>query len=59
VETPDAALYRFVYTGSGYITKRKQKYFSQRKASFKIILISDFFFPRGSTVLEGPWPPHI
>jgi hypothetical protein len=18
-----------------------------------------FFFPRGSTVLEGPWPPHV
>jgi hypothetical protein len=32
---------------------------SVKLKSTDIIGYDTFFFPRGSTVLEGPWPPHI
>jgi hypothetical protein len=35
----------YIYTNLNYIMN-----YSGRKL---------LFFPRGSTVLEGPWPPHI
>jgi hypothetical protein len=48
------------YATVSFIQEQKGKQMNAKRDLHYVAVAKLFaFFPRGSTVLDGPWPPHI